>query len=356
MKPAPQAARRRALQGLGALGWAAAAGAGTAAWAAGAAPAQSAATPALPKAAQPVFVLNSLDASVSIVDGQRWVETGRIPVGKEPHHLYLTPDEKSLIVANAAGNSLTFLSPSTGEVQRTLHGIIDPYHLRFSPDMQWFVTAANRLNHIDIYRWQPAQPNPLQLLRRLAAPKVPSHLAIDSASSTVYASLQDSDELLALDLKTQSVRWKVPTGKMPADVFLSRDDQLLLVGLTGDKVVQAWDLSQPMQPKLKARITTGDGAHAFRSAGDGKRVFVSNRVANTISEIDLASLSVSAQLPAPGGPDCMELLKDGRTLVVSSRWARKLTLIDVPGRRVLHQVAVGRSPHGVWTLDHAPRT
>jgi hypothetical protein len=25
----------------------------------------------------------------------------RIPTGKEPHHLYLTPDEKSIIVANA---------------------------------------------------------------------------------------------------------------------------------------------------------------------------------------------------------------------------------------------------------------
>jgi hypothetical protein len=27
-------------------------------------------------------------------------------------------------------------------VQRTVRGIVDPYHLRFSPDMKWFVTAA----------------------------------------------------------------------------------------------------------------------------------------------------------------------------------------------------------------------
>jgi hypothetical protein len=41
-------------------------------------------------------------------------------------------------------------------VQRVLNDIVDPYHLRFSPDMKWFVTAANRLNHVDLYRWQPA--------------------------------------------------------------------------------------------------------------------------------------------------------------------------------------------------------
>jgi len=32
-----------------------------------------------------------------------------------------------------------------------------------------------------------------------------------------------------------------------------------------------------------------------------------------------------------------------------------LTVIDIEGRKVLRQVKVGRSPHGVWTLDHAPR-
>ena len=100
----------------------------------------------------PVFVLNSLDGDVSVIDPVTWTEKKRIPTGKEPHHLYLTPDEKSLIVANAMSDSLTFIDPRTAHVQRTVTGILDPYHLRFSPDMKWFVTAANRLNHVDIYR------------------------------------------------------------------------------------------------------------------------------------------------------------------------------------------------------------
>lgn len=306
------------------------------------------------RAASPIFVLNSQDATVSVIDPATYAEVGRVAVGKEPHHLYLTPDEKSLIVANAASNSLTLIDPANGQVQRTLRDIVDPYHLRFSPDMRWFVTAANRLNHVDLYHWQPEQANPLRLVRRIEAPRTPSHLSIDSRSTMVYASLQDSDELLAIDLATQKVRWKTRTGKMPADLFLTRDDKHLLVGLTGDRVVEVHDVSSA-QPRLVKRIETGSGAHAFRARGDGRHVFVSNRVANTISLIDTQALAVVAQLPGPGGPDCMEVTRDGRTLLVSSRWARKLSVIDIDKREVARQVAVGRSPHGVWTLDHAPR-
>jgi len=305
--------------------------------------------------ARPIFVLNSQDADVSIIDPVNYTQVKRVPTGKEPHHLYLAPDEKTLIVANATGNTLTFIDPATGAITRTVPGIADPYHLRFSPDMRWFVTAANRLNHVDLYTWQGADAaQPFKLVKRIEAPRTPSHLNIDSKSSVVYASLQDSDELLAIDLATQAPRWKIKVGKMPADLYLTADDRTLLVGLTGDRFVEAYDVSGP-QPKLIKRIATGNGAHAFRARGDKRHVFVSNRVANTISLIDTQTLAVVAEYPAPGGPDCMEMLTDNRTLLVSSRWARRLSFIDIEKKQVVRQIDVGRSPHGVWTLDHAPR-
>lgn len=324
---------------------------------AGAGLARGATPAAAPRPARPIFVLNSLDADVSQIDPRSYTVVRRIPTGKEPHHIYLTPDEKSVIVANATSNSLTFIDPTSGEVQRTLRDIVDPYHLRFSPDMKWFVTAANRLNHIDIYRWQPGpvtQAEPLTLVKRIGAARTPSHLSIDSRSTVVYASLQDSDEVTAVDLAAPARRWTVKVGKLPADIFLAPDDRTLFVALTGDRFVEAWDVAQPT-PRLVKRIATGDGAHAFRGLGDRRHVFVSNRVANTISLIDMQAMAVVAELPGPGGPDDMELLADGRTLLVSSRWARKLSFVDIETKKVVRQVDVGRSPHGVWTLDHAPR-
>lgn len=304
-----------------------------------------------PAAALPLFVLNSLDANVSVIDPATWTETARIATGKEPHHLYLTPDEKSLIVANAVADSLTFVDPRTAQVQRTLRAIVDPYQLRFSPDMKWFVTAANRLNHVDFYRWDG---HDLHLVRRVASGRTPSHLWIDSRSTTVYATMQDSDELVAIDIATQAVKWRSKTGAMPADIYGSPDDRQLFIGLTGSDSVQVFDISGPA-PVSVGRIRTGDGAHAFRGAGDGRHLYVSNRVANSVSKIDMRTQQVVASYPVPGGPDCMDLSADGRFLYISARWARKLSVLDTAVGRVVRQVAVGKSPHGVWTLEHAPR-
>ena len=297
----------------------------------------------------PIFVLNSLDASISVIDPVHWTETRRIPTGKEPHHLYLTPDEKSLIVANSMGDSLTFLDPRDGAVQRVVFGTLDPYQLRFSPDMQWFVTAGNRLNHVDLYRWDG---NDLHLVKRIPTSKTPSHLWIDSKSRIVYCTMQDSDELVAIDLQRQSVLWRMKTGPTPADIYGTRDDKTLLVALTGGDGFDVVDVGGAV-PRIVKTVKSGLGAHAFHAALDKRYVYLSNRAANTISKIDLDLLKVIDTYPAPGGPDCTELSADGNTLYISSRWARKMSVLDLQQKKIVRQVNVGSSPHGIWTLDHA---
>ncbi|WP_284427966.1 YncE family protein [Acidovorax sp. SUPP1855] len=306
---------------------------------------------AAPSSPPPVFVLNSLEADISVIDPATWTETSRIPTGKEPHHMYLTPDEKSLVVANALADTLTFIDPKTAQVQRTVRGIVDPYHLRFTPDMKWLITAANRLNHVDFYRWDGKD---LTLVQRVATAKTPSHLWVDSQSRTVYSTMQDSDELVAIDIATQKVKWRIKTGAMPADIYGSPDDKFLFIGLTGSDSVEVFDVSENT-PRSVQRIKTGSGAHAFRGAGDKRHVYVSNRVANTISKIDMVKRQVVDTYPAPGGPDCMDVSADGRWIYVSARWARKMLVIDTVERKVVQKINVGKSPHGVWTLQHAPR-
>jgi YVTN family beta-propeller protein len=164
------------------------------------------------------------DADVSVIDPNSWREIKRITTGKEPHHLYMTPDEKSILVANALADSLTFIDPRTAQVQKVVRGVVDPYHLRFSPDMKWLVTAGNRLNHVDLYRWDGSD---LTLAKRIPTSKTPSHLWVDSKSATAYSTMQDSDELVAIDLAKQEIKWRIKTGPLPADIFGTPDDKTL---------------------------------------------------------------------------------------------------------------------------------
>lgn len=68
------------------------------------------------EAGRVVLVLNSGDASVSLSDLDARKEIRRYQIGREPHHLMATPDGSALIVANAAGNDLMFLDPTSGEL------------------------------------------------------------------------------------------------------------------------------------------------------------------------------------------------------------------------------------------------
>src|SRR5260221_8143815 len=124
--------------------------------------------------ADSVLVLNSEEASYSILSRAGRIELSRLPVGREPHHLIPTPDGKEVIVASTATNELLVLDAKTGEKRRVGRDIIDPYHLGFSPNGKWFVTGAYPLHHLHILHSHGFPPAGRVLL---AGP--PSHTTLD---------------------------------------------------------------------------------------------------------------------------------------------------------------------------------
>ena len=165
-----------------------------------------------------VVVLNSRDATVSLLDQNTYQETASFAVGKEPHHLMATPDNKSLIVASAVSNELIFLDPRSGTIQRRVPDIIDPYQIGFSPDNKWFVSNALRLDRVDLYSYNGQD---LKLHKRLPLAKMPSHMAFTQDSKLVFITQQGSDQVSAIDLATQTVKWTIPVGKLPAGISMT---------------------------------------------------------------------------------------------------------------------------------------
>jgi len=295
-----------------------------------------------------VIVLDSAEATLTLIDQDTRQVVGKVPTGKEPHHLMITPDHKSLIVANSVSNSLMFLDPRSGKLQRRMEGIEDPYQLGFSPDRRWFVTAALRLDRVDIYHYDGSD---IVLARRIPLGKTPSHMTFSSDSSTVFVTLQDSGELAAIDLASQTLKWRMPVGRAPAGLWMVPGDKYLLVGMTGEDDVAVVDWQR--QDVVK-RIRTGRGAHNFRSLDDGRHVAVTNRVANSISILDYQTLSRTGDIKGlMAGPDDMELSADRRYLWVTFRFARHVGVIDMTTHKLVDTIKVGRSPHGIYFADRA---
>lgn len=293
--------------------------------------------------ADSVIILNSDEASYSILSRSARAEVVRLPVGREPHHLILSPDGKDILIGSTATNELLVLDAKTGERKRVVKDILDPYHLAFSPDGKWFVTAAYRLDHVDIYH-----ADGFRLAGRIFIDGLPSHMAFDTESKTVFVTLQQSGRVAAFDLATQTLKWNMPVGNAPAGIVMLPDDKRVLVALTGEDRIVTVD---PKDGSVKGTLQTGKGAHNFWPKGDGRHYFLSNRVEGTVSLIDTKDEPrVVSSVRIPGGPDCMDITPDGRELWVTQRFLRRVAIVDIDTMKVVGSVPVGKSPHGVYMM------
>ena len=281
-------------------------------------------------------VLDSDDDAVSVIDSYK--EVSRTHIGRGPHHLIQSQDGSTLIIAMSGSNELVLIDRASG-VEKQRITASDPYQIGFSPDGKFFVTASLRLDHIDIY-----DGHNFQLLHRLPASSMPSHIAFSRDSKTVFVTLQGTSGLTSIDLDTGRTNWTMPVGRQPAGI-ITRPGGTLLVGIMGSDYIAEVD---PATGNVIRKIVTGNGAHNFLATPDGKTLFVTNRVAGTISMLDANTLEIKNTLQAPGGPDDMALSPDGQELWVTGRWHAWVNVIEVASGTLKTSVPVGRSPHGIF--------
>ena len=281
------------------------------------------------------IVMNSGDASISLVDMDTRTELRRIPVLREPHHDALSPDGRELLVGDTAGNEMLFLSPVTGEVLRRMP-MADPYQIGFSPSGRFLTVTGLARNQVDVY-----DAATYKLLHRFPTGSMPSHLAYAPDSSMVYVTIQGANQLVALNLRDMTVAWSVDIGKTPAGV-LWHDGRVLVADMGADYFA----VVDPTDGRVERRVRTGRGAHQLFASPDGRLIYVNNRVEGTTVAVDARTLEPVRTYRVPGGPDCIEFAPDGK-LWITQRFAQKLGVLD-PVSGTLESIAVGRSPHGVF--------
>jgi YVTN family beta-propeller protein len=282
-----------------------------------------------------LYVLNSGEASVSVIDAATRQEVRRLPVLREPHHLVLTPDGSTLVIADSGGNEVLFVEPATGEVLRRQR-ISNPYHLEYSPDGRFLVVASLRRDQVDLY-----DAETLTLVTRFRPGDMPSHVAFSPDSRFVYVTMQGDRAVVAFDLTTRTQLWSAEVGPEPAGIIWHRGR--LLVGIMGgDHFVSL----NPETREVSRIFTLGRGAHTIYPSPDGRALFATSRVDSRLAEIDPETLTVRRVWNIPGGPDCLAFDPEGRVWM-TLRWAGRVAVLD-PASGQVETLRVGRSPHGIF--------
>ena len=287
------------------------------------------------RAAGLAIVLNSGDATLSVLDMAHGTELRRVPVLREPHHVALSPDGADLLVGDAGANEMLFLDPRTGDIRRRVP-MADPYHLAFSPNGKWLTVTGLARNQVDLY-----DASSMALAKRFPLSSMPSHVTYAPDSSMAYVTLQGTNRLAAIDIRRQVVSWTAEVGATPAGVIWL-NGKLLVANMGSDHFA----VVDPVDGRVEQRVHTGRGAHQLFLSPDRRTLWVNNRVDGTTVALDAATFALIRSYRVPGGPDCIDFAPDGK-LWITQRFIQKVGVLD-PATGALQSIPVGRSPHGIF--------
>jgi len=178
----------------------------------------------------------------------------------------------------------------------------------------------------------------------------PNHADFSANGRFFVVTCEFSGSLLKVSTTTHRVlgRLQLGPGSKPQDIRLSPDgrtfyvadmdrNRLLRVGWRSFSVV--------------GHIDTPAMPHGIYPSRDGRRLYVSDRMAGKVSVVSVAKNAIVDTWSAPGShPDMGGVSADGRTLWLSGRYDGHVYGWDTRSGKLVARIYVGGNPHGllVW--------
>ena len=270
--------------------------------------------------AERVYVSDEKGGNVVIVDPHTSAVLARIPVGKRPRGIQVSPDRARVYVA-LTGSPMG--GPNVDESK------LPP------PDRRY-----DGIGVVDL----KAQ----KLVTTYQSGADPETFALTHDGKTLYVSNEDSGELSAVDLAQGNVRTTVAVGSEPEGVAVSADDRLVYVACeTANSVyvLQAKDM------KVLAQIPTGKRPRAILLPPGSHRGYVTNEFGGSITVFSTEDYKVLNTI-ALGDPQSVRPMgiasSDGKTLYVTTGRYGALLEVDASSGRILRTMAkIGQRPWGL---------
>ena len=262
-----------------------------------------------------LVVLNKSDHEAALVDPATRSVLARIPTGKGPHEVAVSPDGRLAYVSN--------------------YGMYNVFREGEKPQME----PGNTITVIDLER---------QAVRDtfdLGEYSKPHGIRVSSDASRLWVTCEGSKAVLELDSNTGKILEVWKTEQEVSHMLVPTPDERKLY------VANIRSGSATVIERASGRVRslpTGDGAEGIDVTPDGREVWVTNRGANTISVIDATRDTVLATIESGGKmPIRVRFTPDGRHAWVSNARSNSVTVFDAAKRKRIATIEVDAVPVGI---------
>lgn len=288
-----------------------------------------------------VYVPNSDAHSLTVIDPATGTVIETVSVGVLPHHVTPSWDLSTLWVLDTSGNAIFPIDPKTGKLGSAIP-VEDPYNLYFTPDGTQALVIAERYQRIDV-----RDPKTWELLWSVPVPHPGvNHGDFSPDGRYFYASCEFSGWFVKIDLLQRKIVAEREIGIEPIDTKFNPDATVLYVA---DQVRGGVLLIDPNDLRELGYIPTGNGAHGLYPSRDGTKLYVTNRLAGSVSVIDFATNQIVATWTIPGGgsPDMGSVSPDGSQFWVSGRYHSEVYVFDTATGNLAMRIKAGGGAHGL---------
>jgi YVTN family beta-propeller protein len=184
----------------------------------------------------------------------------------------------------------------------------------------------------------------------------------------LYVSDEENGNVAVVDPGAARVVARIPVGKRPRGVKLSRDGKLLYVALSGsprggpgvdesklpppDRSADGIGVVDVAKRALVRTFDSGPDPEAFDLSPDGKTLYVSNEETAEMTALDLTSGTVRGRARVGNEPEGVTVRPDGKVVFVTCEQDNEVTAVDAQTLAVLAHMPTGPRPRSVaFTQD-----
>lgn len=204
-----------------------------------------------------IYVTNTDEGSVSVIDTAIWQVTETITDLPEPHDGALTPDGRLLYLATAGDATMTVVDTQTRMVTRKFGVGTKPRGLAVGGENGEIAYITNKgdgtLSLINV--------SDGKLVKTFYVGEGAHAIRVSPDNDTAYIALSKEDAVAVVDLANAVVLKKINVGRKPEQVDLSRDGKWLFVSNNTDSTVSIVDI---LEEKVVGTVRVGEGAYGIQ--------------------------------------------------------------------------------------------
>lgn len=316
---------------------------------------------ALPMAAAPlrVYVTNSAGDSVTIVNPASDRVVGEFRVSRNPHGIVPSPDGKRFYISSEGEDVLDVVDRSSLRITRRVPIGRRPNNIAITPDGRRVYVCIRSGSTVDI-----VDTASLEKVKSVPVGDAPHNIYCTADGKWMLATSMGGKKITAIDVRTESPEFEIPLGGIPrpvaiepgpggspARLFVPLSDLhgFVVVDFAARRVVNRVllpDAPAGAQPLIEHTL-----AHGIGRSPDGKTLWVTSLLDNSVSVFSLPDLKRLATIPVGNAPDWLTFLPDSRRCYVSNAGSDSVSAIDMASFHELTRIPVGKMPKRLIAAD-----